>query len=286
MPRIDSHAHVWSLDAVRFPWQVVPPSLGIPSAPSLPEDLLSAMAAADVDGCLAVQPSTYGWDNSYLLHTVEEHPSAFLGIALVDPSDDRASDVLHTLGHRRGVRGVRFHILDDAAAKRFFARAEQLTGAAAAVDLTVTLQIRSPYLAGLPAVFRKVPTARIVIDHMGLVRPSDGEDALRTLLELASFDQVTVKLSGGEVLSEEEYPFRDCQPIAASLYDSFGCGRLMWGSNYPHVLRRCTYAQVAELLSHWLPRLSASELRAIEGGTAARVFRATGLGSMPGPGTG
>jgi predicted TIM-barrel fold metal-dependent hydrolase len=82
---IDSHAHVASPDSLRFPH-----STEFPRAPKFDapvEALLQDMNVVGVERAVLIQPSLYGFDHSYLLACLREHPSRFVGVALADPLD-------------------------------------------------------------------------------------------------------------------------------------------------------------------------------------------------------
>src|SRR5580693_6381701 len=82
---IDAHAHVSSPDRARFPR-----SNALPAAPRFDvpiEMLLRDMDAATVGRGILIRPSLYGFDHSYLLDCLAEHPSRFAGVALADPAD-------------------------------------------------------------------------------------------------------------------------------------------------------------------------------------------------------
>jgi predicted TIM-barrel fold metal-dependent hydrolase len=70
-----------------------------------------------------------------------------------------------------------------------------------------------------------------------------------------------------------EYPYVEAQLLIRGLRDIFGAGKLMWGSDMPNVERFCTYRQSLEYLRRYCTFLSASEMDAILGGNAARLYR-------------
>lgn len=264
--RFDTHAHVWHDDAVRYPWMVVPPAAGLPDQPWPAESLLAAMDRLRISRCVLVQPSTYGWRNDYLLDVVRDHPGRFVAVVLVDPADPASPGALAALASVHGVRGVRFHLLDEDQAATFRANGPALVAAAFASGLVVTLQVRPEQLPVVRQVLGQPEDAAagaVVIDHLGLVRPGDRAGAHR-LLALAKYPSVFVKLSGVEVLSAAPYPFADCAPLAAAVVGRFGAARVMWGSNFPHVLRRCAMHQIADLVRQLLPDLSEPDRMQIE----------------------
>ena len=76
----DTHAHVLSADTERYPHSMLRGGTRPPVPPmTFPvERLVEAMDAAGVDrACLVQRATLYGYDNSYVLHSVAEHPERF-----------------------------------------------------------------------------------------------------------------------------------------------------------------------------------------------------------------
>ena len=266
----DTHTHIWTMDSHRYPWRPVLKEARIPEGPATPARLLAEMTAAGVQRAVLVQPSTYGWDNSYLLSVLSGHSERFRGVVLVDPADDFAPTILRKLSHQVGVRGVRFHLLEPKQVAVFKAQAGVLLRAASEHGLVVTVQVRPAHLATLRAILSEVSLATVVVDHMGLLKADGGER--EDIRSLADLQNVYVKLSGAEVVSSGGFPFADCAQLAEVLVRSFGAARIMWGSNFPHALAACSYEDLAGLPRRWLPDLSEVELRQIEFGTATSVW--------------
>ena len=64
---------------------------------------------------------------------------------------------------------------------------------------------------------------------------------LSNVLNLARYPRVYVKLTPQAHKSELPYPHEDTFPTFRRLYDAFGPERLMWGTNFPGVLKGVGY---------------------------------------------
>jgi L-fuconolactonase len=115
---------------------------------------------------------------------------------------------------------------------------------------------------------------RILVSHLGLPEavaspPSAAvaSKALAPVLELAAFPGPRVKLSGfyAATIPGSEYPHRAAWPYVEALVDSFGPGRLLWGSDFSPVLDSLTFPQTYGLFAG-MPFLSDRDRRRIEGG--------------------
>ena len=275
-PAFDTHVHVWADDAERYPWRPILPEAAPPQHAVPPQRLVAEMDAAGVTHAVLVQPSSYGWDNSYLLDVLAAHADRFVGIVLVDPTSPDAARELERLARRRGVRGVRFHLLRSEHAAAFAPVATDVCAAAAASGLVITVQARPDHLPAVARMAETVPDATIVVDHLGLVAaPVDRRDPrVGALLALAALPHVSVKLSGLEVLSREAYPFRDCWELADLVVGAFGASRTMWASNFPHVTARCSFGEASAIPDLCLARRSQADRDRVRIGTAASIWGA------------
>src|SRR5262249_43926523 len=81
-----------------------------------------------------------------------------------------------------------------------------------------------------------------------------------SMLELARFPQVIMKLSGLNHVSTEPSPHLDVQPLVCGLADAFGPDRLVWGSGPPGIIDAP------------LPHLSEADRAKIKGGNLAKLL--------------
>src|SRR5262249_19877226 len=98
-------------------------------------------------------------------------------------------------------------------------------------------------------------------DHLGHPDPSEGIDGaeFRRLLELNRYDNVFLKASGFHHFSRCGFPFDDCHALLRAAYDAFGPKRILWGSDYPHVLVSGGYAHSLAVLRAALPQVGEGE---------------------------
>lgn len=95
---------------------------------------------------------------------------------------------------------------------------------------------------------------------------------LSPLLGLASFGHVGVKLSGLYAVCSPShlYPHLAAQPFVSLLLDSFGPGRLYWGSDYPPCLEHVSFAQSVDAISEL--GVTSQERHAIAAGNLLRLL--------------
>lgn len=270
---VDGHLHVWSLDTDRYP--VAPTSSYVPSIPGDPDTLLALMRASEVDRAVAVQPSCYGYDHTYLTEAMRSHPGTFAAACLVDPVAPDAAAHL-AARHAEGYRGLRLNPsaggggaaewLDDPVSAPVWE-------AAAALGIVISLLILPHQMARAGRMIARYPQVPVIIDHLG--RPQVGlgepEGVYADTLALAQYPNVYMKISGLPVSSREAYPFRDVWPYAELAVSHFGAERCMWATDFPWITRQCGYAECRRLVDMW-DFLAAADRRALLGDTAARLW--------------
>jgi predicted TIM-barrel fold metal-dependent hydrolase len=124
---------------------------------------------------------------------------------------------------------------------------------------------------GLAERFAEVP---IVIDHLGHPDTSSaaGLAAFRPLLDLARRPRIYLKLSGFYHFSRREFPFADCWELVRAAYEHFGPQRLLWGSDFPHVVLASSLARSLEVIELALAGLSADDRQSVLGANARRLY--------------
>jgi L-fuconolactonase len=128
-------------------------------------------------------------------------------------------------------------------------------------------------------VARRWPSLSLVVDHAGLdVLPdTDADhrlDGWPTVLRLADYPQVALKVSGLPEVTPptEDPPFPTAQGLLEELVARFGSNRLLWGSNYPPVTRRCSLPEALGWVKDGCPFLTDSQRKDVLGRTALSVF--------------
>jgi len=274
MGYIDAHVHVWTDDAATYPLaagydvqQMKPPRFS-------DADLLAHAEPCGVERIVLIQMSFYGFDNSYMLHTIARRPETFRGVAVVDHTRADLADEMQRL-FSGGVRGFRVYQLAGSPAQPLdspeYAR---VCGLAGEMGMAVCPLIDPQLLSGVGRAAQHFPGTTFVIDHLariGAGRPVDpaGVDAL---CALAEHPNCCVKVSAFYALGDARPPHDDLAPLIRRVWQAFGADRLMWATDCPYQVQGETYEDSLSLVRDRLPFLTESDRVAILEGTAARVF--------------
>lgn len=231
------------------------------------------MASAGVTRAVLI-PSQAEDSLTYALEALGGFPYQFAVLDLVDPRRQRTPQRLKELATQRKLAGVQLR--PGLEPRQTWLNSPQtlpLWEALCELDLPVSLLMRSHQYNQLSDIVTGFPRVRIILDHLG-----QGPETRRVvpqylpvLLEYSRYPQVYVKISKLFQLSRHDHPHQDLWPVLENIYDRFGPERMIWGSDYPSVLRYCGYQNEAQLIDV-LPFLSSGERSWIQYKTAERLW--------------
>ena len=116
-----------------------------------------------------------------------------------------------------------------------------------------------------------------MLDHLGLLQPfqppipAQPWADLPAVLDLAHYDNVSIKVSGACTLSHEPFPFADIWPPIEEVIAAFGLQRCMWGTDWTRAIEVVTAADAVRAFTQ-TDRLSDSDRAQLMGETAATVY--------------
>lgn len=228
----DTHAHIFGPPDI-FPYaddrRYTPPAAPL-------EHYRNMQKITGLSRAVFVTPTAHGTDNRVILSAIAEMGDAARGIANIDLSfDDAQLDALH----EGGMRGARFHLMDDRPGSEEFLTANlpRLQRRDWILDLHVDpkdLIEHERYIRDLPVI--------TIIDHMARVRGGDGVDqpAFQVLLRLLEDERFWVKLCSFDKISavpkahvDGSLPFLDMVPFARAVIEVVP-DRVLWGTDWPH----------------------------------------------------
>ena len=273
MLTIDSQVHAYERDHPGRPWAGT--LAGPPEVTG--DDMVAAMDAVGVDGALLVSPySMYRFDASYALEVHARHPDRFGLVKPVDPADPAVEEVIAEWAARDGTVAVRIMMAHGVSIDPGHPGIGRILAAASRHSLPVNLLCWG-ILEAAGSLARSHPDTVIVIDHLGLRQPFEPPVPpepfadLPRLLALAECGNVMVKISGACTLSREPFPYPDIWDPLRRIFDAFGIGRCMWGTDWTRAVNLLTYEEGVEPFRR-ADCLTEGERAALMGGTLARVY--------------
>jgi predicted TIM-barrel fold metal-dependent hydrolase len=277
---IDTHVHLVSDDAVRFPRQVNASAThpwwasdGLDRAA-----LVRQMATHGVGAALVVQAvGVYGYDNSYL-HEATAHGATALGatklagVAALDMDRAGVGDEIVRLAQTDGVAGIRLFAVSPGSSWIERGKADEAFAAAAQADIPLVLTVFEYQLPALMPAIGRYPTVRLALDHCAFPTLDGGRiEGGSPLLELSGARNLTLKVSSHTLL-DVAAPHSPSE-LVDDLLSRFGPDRLMWGSDWPQTPLP-TYAAHLELAHRACGHLAPA--------TRVKVFRSNAVAWLGG----
>jgi L-fuconolactonase len=275
MAGIDAHQHFWCFDPVRDAW--ITPAMAAIQRDFLPTDLAPILAQYGLDGCVAVQASQSEAETDWLLQLAGENDFIKGVVGWVDL---RAKNVAERLAHYaqfKKLKGFR-HVLQGETDRALMLRPEFRRGVAAlyqhgfAYDLLV-LSDQLGFAAELAEAFSTQP---FVLDHLAkpLIKAGELEPWRRDIQALAAHENVLCKVSG--LVTEADWQHwepADFWPYLDVVFEAFGAGRVMFGSDWPVCNVAGGYGRMHVLVASYVARLSATEQAQFWGDNAVRFYQ-------------
>jgi predicted TIM-barrel fold metal-dependent hydrolase len=274
MLTLDAQVHAYERNHPGRPW------VGTLTGPAevTGDEMVAAMDAVKVDGALLVSPfSMYRYDASYALAVYAAHPRRFRLIKPVDPADPGVGETIADWAATQGTVAVRIMMRDAVSTDPENPGLNRVLAAAAKHGLAVNLMCTGRLeLAGQLAA--RNPGTQLVVDHLGLQQPHKPPVPAQPwaefpkLLALAQHANVAVKISGACTLSHEPFPYKDIWDPLGRIFDAFGFGRCMWGTDWTRAVNMLSYEQGVEAF-RVTDRLSESDKAALMGQSLQRIYQ-------------
>lgn len=273
MLTIDAQVHAYESDRPERPWTAV--LAGPPQVTG--DDMVAAMDAVGVDGALLVSVFTmYRFDDSYAREVGAAHPGRFGLIKPVDANDPAVADTIAEWAALDGTVAVRIMMNDTVSSDPADPGINRVLASAASHGLPVNL-LAYGRMAQVAELAANNPGTQLVIDHLGLQQPFEPPAPtepfadLPTVLNLAQYDNVAVKITGACTLSHEAFPYNDIWDPLGRIFDAFGIGRCMWGTDWTRAVNLLTYQQGVEPF-RLTDRLSDDERADLMGRSLSRIY--------------
>ena len=271
---VDAHHHLW--DPARGDYGWLKPDNVIHRVFST-ADLRPLLVQTGVDATLLVQAAPTGAETDYMLGIARKSPFVLGVVGWVDLLAPEASDELRRRAADPLFLGVR-PMLQDIPDPDWILQ-PALTPALntiAAEGLVFDALILSHQLGAITELASCHPQLSIVLDHAAKppLGDADGMAAWAKGIEaLAVLPNVTCKVSG---LLNELRPGGTRDDVARAigiLFDLFGPGRLLWGSDWPVLTLAGDYQDWFELAREAVAAKESSAVRAVMGDNAIRIYR-------------
>lgn len=247
----DSHLHVFG-PADRYPYQ---PTRGYTPPDSPPAEMRALHDALGIGRAVLVQASVHGTDNRAILDAVATDPTRYRAVASV--TEDVTDAELERL-HAGGVRGFRVNLVDKGGMPfRSLASLEAVAARVQPLGWHAELLVHVDSSPDFPAIARRLPIP-VCVGHIGYAKAAGALEspAYREFLALLRDGACWAKLTGPyRISAHDRTPYADVAPLARAAMEAAPT-RIVWGSDWPHVMLKGVMpndADLLDLLAAWVP---------------------------------
>ena len=271
---IDSHQHFWNYEPEKHSW--IDDEMSVIRRDFLSDDLQKVFDENGVDACVAVQADQTTEETDFLISLAENNSFIKGVVGWVDLRSESIEEDLLKYKKYDVIKGFR-HVVQEEQDHNFMLRPEFLNGIEllGKYNLCYDILIFPHQLGAALELVNKFPNQKFVIDHIAKPYIKDGffEGWAVMMREIAKNQKVYCKISG--MITEADYKTwtpEQVHPYMKLVLESFGAGRVMYGSDWPVCLVAGNYSIVKALVTDFISDLSQEQQNAIMGGNAAKFY--------------
>ncbi len=271
---IDSHQHFWTFDPIRDSW--ITDDMSVIQRNFYPEDLQPTLQQNSIDACVAVQADQSLTETRFLLDLAAKNSFVKAVVGWIDLQANDIDEQLSEWKSEKKLAGFR-HVLQAEPDIEYMLRPNFLRGISKLkkYGFTYDILIFPKHLATAQKFVAQFSDQPFVLDHIAKPYIKAGliDEWERDIRNLSKFENLQCKVSG--IITEADWKawtYEQIKPYLDVVFDTFGTGRIMFGSDWPVCLVAGEYSQVNGIIETYTKDFSASEKAKIFGENAARFY--------------
>jgi L-fuconolactonase len=272
--KIDAHQHFWKYDRLKHEW--ITDDMVAIANDFLPPHLEPILEENGFDGCVAVQVDQSDAENDFLLDLAHKNDWIKGVIGWIDLQSVDIGERLARYKTFEKLKGFR-HILQGEEDRALMLKPSFLRGTRALQQMNYTYDILifpDQLQYAIPFV-RSFPEQKFVLDHLAkpYIKDKKIEGWQADIQQLASCKNVSCKISGMVTEAHwQRWRAEDFTPYLDAVVESFGTGRVMFGSDWPVCLLAAGYRDVLGIVSEYFSTFTKSEQDGFFGGNAVQFY--------------
>jgi L-fuconolactonase len=272
---IDAHHHLWRYTPAEYGW--IDEEMSVLRRDFLAKDVLVEMAAAGIDGTVAVQARQTLEETRWLLDLADD-TDAIRGVVGWAPiAGEEFPGCMEEFDGREKLKGLR-HVIQGENDEHYILREDFNSGIRTMLGsgLVYEILIYERHLEDAIFFVDEHPEQVFVLDHLAkpLIAGGVMEPWASRMRELGERENVWCKVSGMVTEAKwNDWSLETLRPYLDVAVETFGPARLMAGSDWPVCLVASGYAQWWGVLREYFSRFSEAERVAVFGGTAVEVYQ-------------
>lgn len=274
IPFIDTHLHLWDRSKMDYPWLS-----GVLDRDFLPTDFKAATRELPVSKMVFVEcgrrPEQYLQEVDWVLKMKEEDPR-IQGMVAYFPLERGfdATEDIELLVSKGIIRGIRKGFSEELVGNKAFLEGMSLLRR---YDLSFDVNVSPLLMEASVRLVRAHPDLTFILNHLCNPDIHGGRDFdlwKRKMVDLGKMENVMCKVSGIITKANlEGWKTSDLLPYLDHAFEVFGTERLVFGGDWPVVLRAGSYKQWADVFLGYTAQLSQDEKESVYYRNAERIYR-------------
>lgn len=273
IPKTDTHVHLFDLENLRYSWLKNAPEI---NRSFTIEDFQKASKKSNIGKILFMESGADAGQGvkeaKWVASLVEKEPRIKGIIAKLDlnKGNDIAED-LDQMSETKLLKGIRGGFSKESADSSAFLDGLKLL---ASRNLSFDLLLTPPLLASARSLAQKCPNNVFILDHIGNPDIKSGEMDLwkKGIQQLAAIPNVNCKVSGIITRVGKEWSQEKIKPYVLYIIEQFGMDRLVYGGDWPVVLRADSYKNWSKVFEKLTRSFSKNELNKLYHANADKVY--------------
>jgi predicted TIM-barrel fold metal-dependent hydrolase len=273
---IDAHCHFWDLSLGINGWLTPEGNAFLGELKPiyhnyLPEDYLQDCADFDIEKVIHIEAAScqHAKTEVELLSNLQDSDLLGAIIAGGDLSDPKVNELLSFYGEHRLVKGIRQILNDD-----YLQDPAWLSGFSllAKNGLSFDAQINPGQMSALTELANNFPDTTLIVNHAGFPIPGELELWQAGIKQLASCQNVFIKLSGFGMF-DRNWSTDSIRPWVEYITEQFGFDRILFASNFPVDKLYGNYAKAVNSYLEIFSAASTEQLQKFFSENARRVYQ-------------
>lgn len=261
MQRIDAHQHFWQFNPVRDSW--IDDSMSVIQQDFMPQDLQPLLQQNDFSGCVTVQSDQSEKENEFQLHNAGSYDFIKGVIGWVNLQAANVEDLLAYYSTFKKMKGFR-HVLQGEAQRDLMLQPAFVNGISKLQQFgfTYDILIFPDQLKYVGELLAKFPDQKFVIDHIAkpYIKAQDLAEWTKDIRALSVYENCSCKISGMVTEADwKNWRKEDFTACLETVVETFGTGRIMFGSDWPVCLVAASYQQMLEIVSDYFSAFTKNE---------------------------
>ncbi|WP_209331513.1 amidohydrolase family protein [Lunatimonas salinarum] len=274
IPIVDTHLHLWDRSVMEYPWLS-----GMLDRDFLPGDFAEASKPTPVAKMVFVEcgrlPEQYLREVDWVISQAKQEPR-IKGMVAYFPLEKGlvAKGEMEQLVGRGIVKGIRRGVSEQLLASTDFLKGVELMGSyGLSYDLNITPSLMEPALNFV----RRFPQQTFVLNHIAnpdIKGRAQFDHWRRFLSDFGELAHVVCKVSGLITKADpNRWDASDLEPYLDHVFAVFGTDKVVFGGDWPVVLRAGSYRSWMEVFLGYTEQLSVEERKKVYHLNAERVYR-------------